>query len=98
MARKHKVVQLNQATLNGLSDPNGNKDVVCAAVFYKNGEMRLFAPQESEANEITTDIKRRYDEVAENARNKSGLVASKHNPWTYVYTLNGVTYEITIHP
>jgi len=51
-------------------------------------------------NEIATGISDLCDKVAANAHGigKSGLIVSKFNPWTFVYTIGGRTYEVTIHP
>ncbi len=108
MPQKHKVIQLNPDVINRLcthdeDHPNAG-DFVCAAIFYKNGKIRLFSPNTAqELNEITTGvnaIRERCNQVAANAHGtgKSGLIVSKFNPWTFVYTIGGRTYEVTIHP
>ncbi|MBK8182097.1 MAG: hypothetical protein IPK63_03935 [Candidatus Competibacteraceae bacterium] len=91
---------LDQETINKLSDPDN--ELVCTAAFYKNGKIKLFARDPANPEEIKNaeKIKKKYDEVTENAQQagKSGLAVSKVNPWIFVYTIGGRTYEVVIHP
>jgi len=99
MSRKHSVSKLHQNIIDVLHDHEYHYPD-CVAAFYRDGKVRLFSRDATEANEVSESgaqvIKKRYDDVTANAQAKSGLAVSKVNPWTFVYTIDGITYEITI--
>lgn len=98
---KHKVRKLHQNVIDQFHDadqhdgPSHGLD--CVAAFYRDGEVRLYSRNAAEASESNApDIEKRYNNITTNAQATSGLAVSKVNPWTFVYTIGGRTYEITI--
>lgn len=104
ITNKHEVIKLDQNISDKLCGLNGrpNDDLVCTAVFYKNGEIRLFSPNGAQASQVTDSnaIKQRYNDVATNCHSngKNGLAVYKQNPWIFTYTYAGTTYHVTIFP
>lgn len=100
MANDQDISNLDQDIINKLSD-SGN-ELVCTAAFYKTGKIKLFAREPANPEEIKNaeEIKKKYAEISGNAQKtgKGGLAVSKVNPWIFVYTIGGRTYEVTIYP